>query len=257
MTRLPGVAAVALAALATTGCFDIEQTLTLDRRLAGTASFRMKLDLEPMVGIMVRMQREMAGKTGDPTQDEIAKARAEFLDSAKKDKPTDFEAEKRELSARLPAGVTLIDASFVESGLAVAVGLGFGFDHVSKLSQIQLPKSGRVAGGGGNNPVETPFGGLKVVDEGATILVTSPTPGDAPMSSIKGQAPPDPDAEKMVQDMLKGLRVAFKITAPFEVVQHNAHRREGNTLIWEYDLKAIEKLTPNELDRPIKVRYRK
>ena len=39
-----------------------------------------------------------------------------------------------------------------------------------------------------------------------------------------------PEEKKQMEDMFKGLRVAFKITAPFEVVEHNAHRKEGNTL---------------------------
>ena len=54
-------------------------------------------------------------------------------------------------------------------------------------------------------------------------------------------------------DLFKGLRVAFRITAPFEILEQNAHRKEGNTLIWEFDVKSLEKATPTG----IRVRYRK
>jgi hypothetical protein len=253
MTHLRAVALLGLAAFATSGCFDIQQTLTLERNLSGTAGFSMKIDMEPMVAFMVRMQREMAGKTGDPTPEELAKARAEFTSSAK-EKPTDFDAEKRELASKLPAGVSLVDASFTQSDLAMAVNLLFGFDQVSKLAAIQLPKS-KDAKEGPGNPVDSPFGDLKVVDEGDTLLITGPPQN--PAAGARSQAPPDPETQKMVQEMMGGLRVGFRITAPFEIVQHNAHRKEGNSLIWEYDLKALEKLTPEQLNSSIKIRYRK
>jgi hypothetical protein len=45
-----------------------------------------------------------------------------------------------------------------------------------------------------------------------------------------------------MNDAFKNMRVAWKITAPFEVASSNATRREGNTLIWEYDFQALQKL---------------
>lgn len=251
MMRRPRFAAVALAAAVTSGCFQVDQTLTLERNLSGTASFTMKIDVEPMMAMMLRMQREAAGKTGDPTPEELAKAKADFLAASKKQTPVDLDADKLELASKLPAGVKLVDASLIESGMTMAVGLVLGFDQVAKLAQIQLPSRR------GGMPVDAPFGGLQVVDDGKTILLTSPTVAEQPLESLKGDAPPDPEMQKFVQDMIKGVRVGFRITAPFEVIQHNAHRREGNTLVWEYDLKAIEKLTKDELAHPIKVRYRK
>ena len=251
-------AAVSLCSLATSGCFDIEQTLTLDRSLSGTAGFRMKIDMEPMIGVMVRMQREMAGKTGEPTAEEMAKAREEFVASSKtkKQQSGDIETAKRELSGKLPAGVKLIDATMTEGDLSMAMQLVFGFDQLAKLAAIQLPKGkGDAAAEGPGNPIDSPFGGLKVVDEGATVLITGPPQN--PMTGAKDQAPPDPATQKMVQDMFKGLRVAFTITAPMEVVEHNAHRKDGNTLVWEYNLKTLETLTPEQLGSSIRVRYRK
>jgi hypothetical protein len=239
------------------GCFDIQQSLTINRDLSGTAGFNMKIDLEPMVFFMAKMEREMSGKTGDPTPEDLAKARQEFA-SSKQSSGTDLDAEKKTLAGSLPPGVTLLDASMVEAGLGMQMNLAFGFDNLAKLADVKLPKSGKGKAGAApepGNPVESPFGGLKVQDEGATIFVTGPPQN--PVAGSKDQAPPDPETQKMVADMLKGLRVVFRISSPMEVVLHNAHKKVGDTLVWEYDLKALEKLKPSELNSSIKVRYRK
>ncbi len=257
-------AAVALGALGLSmaGCFDIEQSLTLDKNMSGKAGFTMKVDMEPMVVFMTRMQREMAGKTGEPTKEELDATRKEMMASKKSETTGDFEKDKKELQDKLPKGVTLLDSSFKEDGLKMAANFLFGFDNVSKLNQIKFPKKqeeGEAAGPpGGGNPVESPFDGLQVVDEGKTLLITSPT--ENPIAESKEQAADmdlSPEAKQQMEEMFKGLRVAFKITAPFEVVEHNAHRKEGNTLIWEYDLKSLEKMKPEDLAKGVRVRYKK
>jgi len=257
-------AMLGLCGLVFAGCFDIEQTLTLEKNLSGKAGFAMKVNMEPMVGFMVRMQREMEGKTGEPTAAELDKARKEFLASKKSETTPDFEKDKKELQQKLPKGVTLLDSSFKDEGLKIAANFLFGFDNVSKLSEIQFPKKQEEGaeqqgpGGGPGNPVESPFNGLKVVDEGSTILVTSPTENPvADQQEQTAQMDLDPAAKKQMEEMFKGLRVAFKITAPFQVVEHNAHRKEGNTLIWEYDLKTFEKMKPEDLAQGVRVRYKK
>jgi hypothetical protein len=262
--RKIAAAALGLSGLLLAGCFDIEQTLTLQKDMSGKAGFTMKVDMEPMVGFMTRMKREMEGKTGEPTAAELEQARKEFLASKKTETVTDFEKDKKELQNKLPPGVKLLDSSFKEDGLKLAANFLFGFDHVSKLSQIEFPKKqegeGQQGGPGAGpgNPVESPFAGLQVVDEGDTILVTSPT--ENPVAEQKEQAAEmelDPDAKKQMEEMFKGLRVAFKITAPFAVVEHNAHRKEGDTLVWEYDLKSLEKMKPEDMKQGVRVRYRK
>ncbi|MES1245589.1 MAG: hypothetical protein ABUT39_28545 [Acidobacteriota bacterium] len=255
-------AALGALGLLTAGCIDIEQTLSLEKDMSGKAGFTMKFDMEPMVVFMTRMQREMQGKTGEPTKEELDAARKEMLASKKSETKGDFEKDKKELQSKLPKGVTLLDGSFKEDGLKMAANFLFGFDNVSKLEQIKFPKKeeeGQPAGPPGTqNPVESPFDGLKVVDEGKTFLVTSPT--ENPLAQEKEQAADmdlSPEAKAQMESMFKGLRVAFKITAPFEVVEHNAHRKEGNTLIWEYDLKSLEKMKPEQLAQGVRVRYKK
>jgi hypothetical protein len=155
--------------------------------------------------------------------------------------------------------VKLIDATFQEQGLTMLMNFVFGFDHPSKLAQITFPDEKGAGGPGGGNPVDSPFGGLKVTDEGATILVTSPPQN--PLSDALKDAPPgaaaDPETKKMIDGMFKNLRVAFKITSPLAIVEQNAHRKEGNTLVWEYTLASLEKMKPGQLADSIRVRYRK
>lgn len=240
------------------GCFDIEQALTLERNLSGKAGFTMKVDLEPMVAFAAQMKRSMEGKEGAPTPAELAEARKEMLASQKTTSTGDFEKEKKEFERTLPSGVTLLDASVKQDGLKMAVNLQFGFDHVSKLSEIKLPKKeGADPSDPGGNPVDTPFDGLRVADEGATVLVTSKPQN--PMAESKEQMPPsgDPAMDKQFAELFKGLRVAFKVTTPFAIAEQNAHRKEGTTLIWEFDVKSLSKLTPAQLDQGIRVRYRK
>jgi hypothetical protein len=260
--RMFAAAALGALGLLTAGCFDIEQTLNLEKDMSGKAGFTMKVDMEPMVVFMTRMQREMAGKTGEPTKAELDETRQQMMASKKTETKGDFEKDKAELQSKLPAGVKLLDSSFKEEGLKIAANFLFGFDNVSKLNQITFPKKekeGEQSGPPGTeNPVESPFNDLQVVDEGKTILVTSPTQN--PIAEQKEQAAEmnlDPDAKKQMEEMFKGLRVAFKITAPFEVVEHNAHRKDGNTLVWEYDLKSLETMKPEQMAQGVRVRYKK
>ena len=68
------------------------------------------------------------------------------------------------------------------------------------------------------------------------------------------------ETQKMMEDAFKNMRFAWKITAPFQVVESNAHRREGNTLIWDYDFKKLQELGSNPKamnDLAVKVVYKK
>ena len=66
-----------------------------------------------------------------------------------------------------------------------------------------------------------------------------------------------PDSMKQMEEAFKGLRVAFRIDTPFQVVDSNATRKEGQSLLWEYDLKSLEKMTPEQQAQGIRVRFRK
>jgi hypothetical protein len=244
---------------AVTGCFDVEQALKLKKDMSGEAGFSMTVNMEPMMLFMLRMQREMAGQKGEPTAAEIAKAKQEFLASKKTETSGDPMAQKAEIEKSLPAGVKLLDSSVKDEGLKLSARFRFGFDHISKLSQIQFPKKeGADQQPGAKNPFDQPFSGLQVKDEGKTLLLTMEATN--PAAEQKEQAAEmdlSPEMKKQVEDAFKGLRLAFKIDAPFEVVEHNATRKEGQTLVWEYDLKSLEKMTPEQLAQGVRVRFRK
>lgn len=260
------IAAVALGlcALVLAGCFDIEQTLTLEKDMSGKAGYSMKFDMEPMVAFMAGMKRQMEGKEGPPTAEEIATVKQEMLASSKSQMKV---PPKEELAKKLPKGITLLDAKVKEDGLKFGTDMLFGFDHVSKLQEIDL-KSAEPAGtqeaaapGPGPqqpSPMDSPFGGLQFKDEGETFLVTSPARN--PVAEQSEQAEEmnlSPEEKKQVEDLLGKLRVAFKITSPLQIVEHNAHRKEGNTLIWEYTLDSFEKMKPEDLAQGVRVRYKK
>lgn len=270
MKRLLPILLVALSFCAFS-CFDIEQSLTLNKDLSGKAGFRMAIDFEPMVLIMAQMDREMSGKKGAPTKEEIAKAKADFLKSKKEESSGgDFNTERKKLNEKLPKGVRLLDADAKQQDFKMITHFIFGFDNPSALSSIEFPKEEK----GGGDPtkksvVDKPFGGLSIKDEGRTIVVRG-APVD-PVSGVKegakagapgaegGKA--DPQMEelgKMIEGSMKGLRVAWKIDAPFKVLETNATRHEGTTLIWEYTYDSLQKIEKSggKID-PVYVKYAK
>ena len=254
-------AVLGLCALALAGCFDVEQTLTLEKNMSGKAGYSMKFDMKPMVAFMAGMKRQMEGKEGPPTAEEIAAVETEMLASRKSQTTI---PSKEEIAKKLPKGITLLDTKVHDEGLKFGMDMLFGFDHVSKLKEIDLkepqaaqPQSEMPGPGAqGPNPMESPFGGLVFKDEGDTFLLT--TPAENPLAEQTEQAEQlSPEEKKQVEEMLGKIRVAFKITAPFQVVEHNAHRKEGNTLVWEFNLESFEKMKPEELAQGVRVRYKK
>jgi hypothetical protein len=243
--------------LTATGCFDVEQAMTLQKDLSGKAAFSMSVNMEPMVLFMVRMQREMEGKTGEPTAAEIEKAKKEFL-ASKTEKQEDPKIQEEEVRKSLPPGIKLLESSIKDDELKMTVRFVFGFDHISKLANIKFPNEGEEGQPGPKNPFDEPFAGLQVKDEGGTLLLT--TEAINPAAEQKAQTADmdlSPEMKKQMEDAFKGLRVAFKIDAPFEVLEHNATRKEGKTLVWEYDLKSLEKMTPEQLSQGVRVRFKK
>ncbi|HVT59564.1 MAG TPA: hypothetical protein VHR45_14320 [Thermoanaerobaculia bacterium] len=252
-----GCLAAALAAgAALAGCFDVQQSMTLQRDLSGQAAFSMTVNFEPMVQFMAEFQRSMAGQKGEPTAAELEKVRQDFL-ASRKSKAEDSPVNKEKLEKSLPPGIKLIDSSVQDQGLKMVVHLRFAFDNVAKLGQINLPSEGADQPGS-KNPFDRPFGGLQVVDEGKTLLLTSPATNPLPAKESMPSGPDlSPDVAKQMEAVFKGFRVAFQIETPFEVVESNATRREGKTLYWEYDLNSIKKMTPEQSKTGIRARFRK
>jgi hypothetical protein len=207
-----------------------------------------------MFMFMFKMQREMKDQKGEATAAEIAQARKEFLASGKKTGTTPSQAE---IEKKLPPGIKLLSHSVKEDGLKMTAKINLAFDHVSKLSEVDLKTGKQAAAGPGGNPFEKPFP-LTVKDEGSTLLLTmEATNPAAEQKEQTGQMKMSPDEMKIIEEAFKTLRVAFRIDSALPVVEHNATRKEGQTLYWEYDLKTLNKMTPQQRLEGVKLRLKK
>ena len=265
MIRTRGILATALFALFLTGCFEVEQSIELKRDLSGTANFKLGVDMEPMVMIMAKVQKEMAGDKTPLTKAELAAAKADFKKNQTKT-TTETEDPRKQAEGGLPPGVKLLDVKVDEKEFGVTTNMKFAFDKISSLVGVKLGT--KKEGEGPADPtkksvLDTPFQGLEISETAKTITIH--TKPQNPAEKVKAQASEagpklDPETEKMMNDAFKNLRVAWKITAPFEVVSSNATRKEGKTLIWEYDFEKLKKLGESQKaldDLAVNVTYKK
>jgi hypothetical protein len=252
-----------------TGCFQIDQAITLDKNLSGTADFHLGVNFEPMVMIMAQFAREMEGKKGPVTKEELAKAKADFKKSEKKSPDSGKMPSLAEMNKDMPEGVRLLDFKVNERDLAIDTDFKFGFDKLQQLVGLKLPSKDGKGGGEQQDPtkkniIDSPFDSLELIEKGNTItLRTKPiNPAEEVKEEAKEGAPKmDAETEKMMENAFKDLRVTYRITAPFTVVSHNATRKDGNTLIWEYTMEEFEKLSRTKKmkddDFGVRVTYRR
>ena len=248
-----------LSILLLAGCFEIDQSINLNKDLSGTADFHLGVDMEPMVVVMAQFAREMEGKKGPMTEAELAKARADFKANMKKEKTSDKEPSRDEIAKELPEGVKLLDFKMAEKDFGVATDFKFGFDRLNKLVNVKLPSKE------GGDPtqksvIDSPFEGMELIEKGDTITIrTKPqNPTKAVEKEAEGAPKLDKETEKMIKDAFKKMRVTYRITAPFTIVSHNATRKQGNTLIWEYNLERFEKMTDKNIEEMgVRVTYKR
>jgi hypothetical protein len=222
------------------GCFEIDHAIRIEKDLSGTADFHLGVDLEPMVVVMAQLAREMEGKTGPLTAEDLAKAKADFAKG--KSGSSGEPPSREEIEKSMPEGVKLLDFKFAERELGMVSDFKFGFDRLSRLVNVKLP--GKEGGDPTQkNVIDSPFEGLEVTEDGDKLIIRSKAQNPTAAVEKEAEGGPKLDAatEKLVRDAFKKMRVSYRITAPFPVVSHNATRREGNTLIWEYDLERFEK----------------
>lgn len=245
-----------------TGCFEIEQSINLDKNLSGTADFHMGIDMEPMVVVMAQFAKEMEGKEGPLTAAELAKAKAEFRKSGQKERKTETGKmpTAAEISKELPEGVKLLDYKVSERDFGMATDFRFSFDKLSRLVNVKLPSKGS-DDPTQKNVIDTPFEGLELIEKENTITIRTKAMNPSEKVEKEAAEAPKMDAatEKLMQDAFKDMRVVYRITAPFTVVSHNATRREGNTLIWEYDFARFQELEKSKRldDAQLRVTYRR
>jgi hypothetical protein len=265
MVRTRVILIAGLFALFATGCFEVEQSIELKRDLSGTANFKLGVDMEPMVMIMAKVQKEMSGDKSPLTKADIAAAKADFKKNAKKS-TTESEDPRKQAEGGLPPGVKLLDVAVNEKEFGVTTNMKFAFDKLSSLVGVKL--GSKKEGEGPADPtkksiIDTPFQGLEISETASTITIhTKPqNPAEKVKTEASEQGPKlDPETEKMMNDAFKNMRVAWKITAPFAVASSNATRKEGNTLIWEYDWDKLQKLAASKKaldDLAVNVTYKK
>ena len=234
------------------GCFDIEQRIELNEDMSGTATITMAIDMEPMAYVGAMMERAMSGQEGEPTEAEIAAARQEMIEQQTDDEMPDAAAVKAAAKESLPDGIRLVSADFTQEELKVRYVMTLAFDNVSDLGDLELANPQGVEDDG-SNPMDKPFEGLKIVDEGDTLLITSEPLNPAKDQMESGQIPPE--GEEIFRRVMGGLRVAFILKTPFEAIEHNATRVDGDTLYWEYDAQAL--MGQAGTAEPSRARFRK
>lgn len=260
--RQMALALTACLLLATTGCIQYEEVVTLENNLSGTAAFSLSVDLEPFALFMAQFKREMEGKEGKATKEEIDAAKTELETSMKGGSGAQMPT-KEEIEKDMPQGVKLLDSQVIDQGLQFGGHVKVAFDHFDKLKQIEMKKKdgeekseGQPAdpeGGAPGKDLSQPFGDLQLQDEGTTLLLT----GRAFNPTADSPAPPVEEAGPEVEAALKKMKIVTKITTPFEVVEHNATRKEGQTLIWEYDYESLKNMTPEQMAQGIRARFKK
>ncbi len=237
---------------ALTGCFDIEQRIELNEDMSGTATISMAIDMEPMAYVGAMMERMMAGQEGEPTAEEIAAARQQMIEQQTDDEMPDAAAVEAAAKESLPDGIRLVSADFTQEELKVRYVMTLAFDNVSGLGDLELANPQGVEDDG-SNPMDRPFEGLQITDEGDTLLITSEPLNPAKKQMESGQIPPE--GEEIFRRVMGGLKVAFVLKTPFEAIEHNATRVDGDTLYWEYDAEAL--MSQAGTAEPIRARFRK
>ncbi len=144
---------------------------------------------------------------------------------------------RAEIESDLPDGMTLVYADEVRDELKRSVRLGFSFDHVDRLRDFEMRDDDRdhVPGVAHSQPFE----GLEVIERGNEVIVRN-----EPMDPIDAMSDSPMVSERMIDNMMKDLSVTFRLETPFEVVEHNATRRDGRTLIWVFDYERLKQDEP-------------
>ncbi|HUR82471.1 MAG TPA: hypothetical protein VM733_17035 [Thermoanaerobaculia bacterium] len=250
----------ALSVLLLAGCFEIDQSIRLEKNLSGKADFHLGVNFEPMVMIMAQFAHDMEGKKGAVTKEDIEKAKADFKKNQKKsdEKPPSL----AEMRKSMPEGIRLLDFKARESDFRMDTDFSFGFDRLKDLVSVKLPSKGEGGDPTKKNVIDSPFEGLLLEEKGDTLTITTKpvNPAAEVKEEAKENAPKmDPETEKMMKDAFKDMRVTYRISAPFTIVSHNATRREGDTLIWEYTMARFEELSKkkNADDFGVRVTYRR
>jgi len=216
------------------GCMQFDYGITLDDDLSGTADLDLAIDLDRVAYMSAYIQNSFSGEGGEPTAEQIEEARAEIVEGMDEDEDFSVESMRAEIEPDLPDGVTLLYANVDREELLTTMNMRFAFDHVDKLKEIHLDDDDE--GDDEGAPVDSePFENLEIIEDGDQIIVRS-----EPINPIQEMDDVPWVSDEMVEKLLQGFAVTFRITTPFKVEEHNATRKDGETLVWEFNLETLK-----------------
>jgi len=224
---------VAGLAMFAAGCMQVEYGVVLERDLSGTADIDLTVDLDRIARTAASVKSAFEG-TGEPTEEQIEEARQEILTELDLEDSFDADSLRAEIEPDLPDGVRLIDVEEKQDGMRRRVYMNFAFDHVDRLRELDA-RSDRSGLPGADDDGSRPFEGLEIIEKDGEIIVRN-EPID-PVDEIEGNLFV---SDGMIENMLQDLSVTFRLETPFEVLEHNATRREGRTLIWAFDWERLK-----------------
>ncbi len=224
------------AAVLSVGCVQVDYGITLENDLSGTSDFEMVIDLDRVAYAAAAVQAAFTNEGGPPTAEQVEEAKKDLLAEFDEEREDFDEDEVRaELEDDLPDGMSVRYARQKHDGLRQSLELGFAFDHVDRLREMRVGDEEADDLGLGDSAL---YEGLEITEDGDEIIIRN-EPID-PIEEVSGE---DMLAEDLVEGLLKDLRVTFRLETPFRVLEHNATRVEGATLVWVFD---YERLTSDE-----------
>jgi len=216
------------------GCMQFDYGITLEEDMSGTADIEIAIDLDRVAYMAAYVQNAFGGEDGEPSAEQIQEAREEILQEMDDDEDFSVESMRAEIEPDLPEGVALQHANVNREDLLTTVSMRFAFDHVDKLKEIRLDDDDE--GDDDGAPIDSePFENLEIIEQGDQIIIRS-----EPINPMEEMDEVPWVSDQMVEKLLEGFSVTFSITSPFEVEEHNATRKQGKTLVWEFNLQTLK-----------------
>ena len=216
------------------GCMQVDYGIVLEDDLSGTTDLDITIDLDRIAYSAALIQAAFEGTGEPPTEEQVEAAREKILSEMDSEEKFDEDDMRAEIEEDLPDGMTLRYAKQERDELKQRVRLGFAFDHVDRLREFEMrddEDDDHVPG------VEhsRPFEGLEVIERGNEVIVRN-----EPIDPIDDMSDSPMVSERMVDNMMKDLSVTFRLETPFDIVEHNATRRDGRTLVWVFDYERLK-----------------
>ena len=233
MKHLRGILFAGIAWFAA-GCMQFEYGITLDEDLSGTADVDIRVDLDRVAYMSAYVQNAFGGEGGEPSAEQIEAARQDILTEMDEDENFEEESLRAEIEPDLPEGVELVYVRVNRDEMLTTMNMRFAFDHVDKLKEIRLDDDDE--GDDEGAPIDSePFRELEIIEEGDEIIIRS-----EPINPMEEMDEMPWVSDEMMDKLLEGFAITFTVTSPFEVVEHNATRKKGNKLVWEFNLETLE-----------------